>query len=133
MQLDQIINVASVPQRSPFRYPGGKTWLIPYIRQWLSSQLGERAPIQPELLVEPFAGGGIVSLTATAEHLVQHAIMVELDRAVASVWQTIIHSADWSWLTDQIVSFELTYENVLAYLAIPLTRLQAKKRPSEQS
>ena len=21
-----IINVASVPQRSPFRYPGGKTW-----------------------------------------------------------------------------------------------------------
>ena len=25
-----IVNVASVPQRSPFRYPGGKTWLIPF-------------------------------------------------------------------------------------------------------
>jgi len=24
-----IVNVAMVPQRSPFRYPGGKTWLIP--------------------------------------------------------------------------------------------------------
>lgn len=28
----QIVNVASVPQRSPFRYPGGKTWLVPHIR-----------------------------------------------------------------------------------------------------
>ena len=30
-----IINVASVPQRSPFRYPGDKTWLIPTVLQWL--------------------------------------------------------------------------------------------------
>jgi len=33
-----IINVASVPQRSPFRYPGGKTWLIPTVRQWLNKK-----------------------------------------------------------------------------------------------
>ena len=26
------VNVASVPQRSPFRYPGGKTWLVPQVR-----------------------------------------------------------------------------------------------------
>lgn len=25
----RVVNVASVPQRSPFRYPGGKTWLVP--------------------------------------------------------------------------------------------------------
>ena len=25
----KAVNVASVPQRSPFRYPGGKTWFIP--------------------------------------------------------------------------------------------------------
>ena len=34
---DRPVNVASVPQRSPFRYPGGKTWLIPHIRRWLTS------------------------------------------------------------------------------------------------
>ena len=33
----QIVNVASVPHRSPFRYPGGKTWLAPRVRQWLLS------------------------------------------------------------------------------------------------
>jgi len=33
-----IINVASVPQRSPSRYPGGKTWLIPTVRKWLRQE-----------------------------------------------------------------------------------------------
>jgi hypothetical protein len=51
---DYVVNVASVPQRSPFRYPGGKTWLIPYVRRWLSS-------ITPPLqeLIELFAEGRI--------------------------------------------------------------------------
>ena len=25
--VDRPVNVSSIPQRSPFRYPGGKTWL----------------------------------------------------------------------------------------------------------
>src|SRR5258706_15443167 len=67
------VNVASVPQRSPFRYPGGKTWLVPYIREWLRSQ---RSP--PSRLIEPFAGGGIVSLTAAFERLAKHVIFADL-------------------------------------------------------
>lgn len=55
----RVINVASVPHRSPFRYPGGKTWLVPYIRQWLT-YLTPR----PAILGEPFAGGAIVGLSA---------------------------------------------------------------------
>ena len=68
------VNVACVPQRSPLRYPGGKTWLVPHIRAWLGS-----APHSLRQLVEPFAGGGIVSLTAVMEGLVGRCIMVELD------------------------------------------------------
>ncbi len=64
------VNVASVPQRSPLRYPGGKTWLIPHIRVWL-----ERIHPAPRLLIEPFAGGGIVSLTAVMEGLVDRCLM----------------------------------------------------------
>src|SRR5207248_6878310 len=81
-----VVNVSAVPHRSPFRYPGGKTWLVPRIRQWLHSQ-----PTRPAELIEPFAGGGIVSLTAAFEGLVDKVTMVELDHEVAAVWQTIVN------------------------------------------
>ena len=105
----RIVNVASVPQRSPFRYPGGKTWLVPRIRQWLTS-----LPIQPAEFIEPFAGGAIVGLTVAAEGLAGHVTLVELDENVAAVWQTIIHDeGGGEWLAKQIVNFELTHESVL--------------------
>ena len=78
-----VVNVASVPQRSPLRYPGGKTWLIPHIREWLRST-------KPEILIEPFAGGAIVSLTAVMEDFVSEAVMVELDRDVAAFWRSAL-------------------------------------------
>ena len=111
--LAPIVNVASVPQRSPFRYPGGKTWLIPRIRSWLRSQ-----PRRPSLLVEPFAGGGIVSLTAAFERLADHVVMVELDEQVAAVWHTIIED-DGEWLAREIVRFDLTPASVERALARP--------------
>ena len=37
-----VVNVATVPHRSPFRYPGGKTWLVPFIRHWVT-QMARRA------------------------------------------------------------------------------------------
>ena len=33
------VNVSMVPQRSHLRYPGGKTWLVPHIREWLASSI----------------------------------------------------------------------------------------------
>ena len=38
------VNVAQVPQRSPLRYPGGKTWLIPHIRAWLGGLPPPQSP-----------------------------------------------------------------------------------------
>ena len=100
----KTVNVASVPQRSPFRYPGGKTWLIPVVRKWLKQTNHSKK------LVEPFAGGGIVSLTAAFENLADEVIMVELDHEVASVWEVIING-NHNWLADRIYSFDLTPEN----------------------
>ncbi len=99
----EVINVASIPQRSPFRYPGGKTWLIPYVRRWLRA-----LPEVCGTLLEPFAGGAIVGLTAAAEGLAERVTLVELDEDVASVWQTIL-SDDHVWLCDRIVGLELTH------------------------
>lgn len=105
---ERVINVASVPLRSPFRYPGGKTWLVPYIRQWLYSK-----PTRPEIILEPFAGGGIISLTAVAERLTKSAIMVELDEQVAAVWHTIINDiGGGEWLADKIINFQLSADSV---------------------
>ena len=105
------MNVASVPQRSPFRYPGGKTWFVPRLRQWIRSQ-----PDKPRLLVEPFAGGGIVSLTAVFENLVDAALMVELDEEIAAVWRSVI-DGDSEWLADRIMNFPMTRENALSELS----------------
>ena len=101
------VNVASVPQRSPFRYPGGKTWFIPRLREWLKSQFPK-----PKLLIEPFVGGGIVSLTAAFEDLVERVLMVELDDEIAAVWDTII-SGEGKWLANRILHFEMSKENAI--------------------
>jgi DNA adenine methylase len=101
----KIVNVASVPKRSPFRYPGGKTWLVPTLRRWLSSR-----PNKPEEFVEPFAGGGIISLTVVFENLADHVTMVELDRDVGAVWSTLING-NAEWLANKICDFDLNADS----------------------
>lgn len=103
--LQQIVNVASVPKRSPFRYPGGKTWLVPTARKWFAKA---RAGAH---LIEPFAGGGIIGLTAAAEHYFENVMMVELDDSVAAVWETILNE-NCQWLIEQISNFDVTAENI---------------------
>jgi DNA adenine methylase len=101
-----VINVASVPHRSPFRYPGGKTWLVPYVRQWLRS-LSHR----PFEFAEPFAGGGIVGLSVLFDGMAEKLTLVEIDRDVASVWKTIL-SIQGERLASKIISFNLSEESV---------------------
>ena len=99
------VNVASVPQRSPLRYPGGKTWLIPHVRAWL-------APLQPRprTLIEPFCGGGIVALTAVCEDLVEQCFMAELDHDVAAFWHAALRYN--AQLCHLVNDFEPTRESV---------------------
>lgn len=103
---DKIVNVASVPLRSPFRYPGGKTWLVPRIRQWLVN-----LPTKPEIFFEPFAGGGIVGLSVAFENLAERVILVELDHEVAAVWETIVNG-NGEWLAEKIEKFGFSHETV---------------------
>lgn len=102
----RVVNVASVPQRSPFRYPGGKTWLIPQIRCWFDS-----FTTPPGLLVEPFAGGSIVGLTVAFERLADRVLLVELDEQVAVAWQALLNG-EAEWLASRVLSFRMTPESV---------------------
>lgn len=103
----QVVNVATVPHRSPFRYPGGKTWLVPRIRQWLGSLSSK-----PTELIEPFAGGAIVGLTVAFEQWADHVTLVEIDEKVGAVWQAIIEEGCGMWLAEHIEEFDLTKKNV---------------------
>lgn len=109
--VDKVINVASVKHRSPFRYPGGKTWLVPRVFQWI-----ECLKTRPIEFIEPFAGGAIVGLSVAFENLVDHVTLVELDDQVASVWKSIIQNGDGEWLASRIEQFDLTQESVAEIL-----------------
>ena len=102
---EKPVNVASVPQRSPFRYPGGKTWFVPLFRRWMQS-----FAVPPRTLVEPFAGGGIISLTAAFEKLTDRVVLVELDDQIAAVWETIL-GGEAEWLAKRIIMFDLSLES----------------------
>ena len=100
------VNVASVPFRSPFRYPGGKTWFVPAFREWIR-YLDRKS----DLLIEPFAGGGIISLTAIFERLVDNVLMVELDEDIAAVWQVVCEGGA-DKLAKRIITFDLNVTNL---------------------
>jgi DNA adenine methylase len=108
--IDRVINVSAVPHRSPFRYPGGKTWLVPHIRRWLNSRKEKTSEF-----VEAFAGGGIVGLSALFDGLAGRLTLIELDEQIAAVWTTILTSGEE--LAKRILNFRLTRENVIAELA----------------
>ncbi|HHN48436.1 MAG TPA: DNA adenine methylase, partial [Bacteroidales bacterium] len=105
--LPKPVNVASVPQRSPFRYPGGKTWFVPVFRDWISHHHPK-----PQMLIEPFAGGGIISLTALFENHVSYVLMVEIDEEIAAVWKSVV-DGHAGWLAKQILNFDLNKETVI--------------------
>jgi len=116
-EMPKPVNVACVPQRSPFRYPGGKTWFVPTFRHWITTMYPK-----PKILVEPFAGGAIISLTALFENLVQKAVVVELDDEIAAVWKSIV-KGDAEWLANRILTFELSREAVINEIKrLPRTR-----------
>ncbi|MBM3839934.1 MAG: DNA adenine methylase [Verrucomicrobia bacterium] len=80
---------------------------------------------RPSRLIEPFAGGAIVSLTAAFEGLARHVIFAELDEAVGSVWRVVLNGQA-EWLAKKILQFDLTLENVKAVLNENATELREK-------
>lgn len=102
-------NIAQVKHLSPFRYPGGKTWLVPEVRQWVKS-----ASNKPSVFVEPFAGGAITGLSIAAEGLAERVFLCELDSDVAAVWDTLFHGSDddVSEFAKKIIDFDVTLGNV---------------------
>ena len=92
---------------SPLRYPGGKSWLIPCAREWLSNR--DRETIETTI-VEPFAGGASVSLAAILEGRAQRAILIEKDPDVAAFWKAAVYHNDA--MIDRVLAFQCDREHV---------------------
>jgi DNA adenine methylase len=106
-------NVSKVRHISPFRYPGGKTWLVPTVHAWLRAQ---KKP--PELLIEPFAGGASVGLSVANLGLATRVLLAELDAGVAAVWDVLLNGKQSEFMTlrSAVDSFEMTERNALEIL-----------------
>lgn len=96
---------------SPFRYPGGKSWLVPIVVNWIGSKNAK-----PAEFFEPFGGGCIVGLNIAYRWLADSVTLVELDEDVAAVWHTII-SGNARQFADRIAAFELTPRSLQDELA----------------
>ena len=107
-------NASAVTKLSPFRYPGGKSWAVPGVFAWLRSG-GGAVP----LFVEPFAGGGSVSLNVAAAGLASRTLMVEIDDDVAAVWTVALgtHESDFEDLLARIRRMGMGRDEVIEALA----------------
>lgn len=88
---------------SPLRYPGSKRSLVWYIKDALLLN-----NLKPKLLVEPFVGGGSVSLNFLEEEYVSSLILADIDPWITSFWKTLFFETEW--LLGKIETLEVTIE-----------------------
>jgi DNA adenine methylase len=69
---------------SPYRYPGGKSKIIPYLYSHLQKEKSKK-------LISPFTGGGSFELAMLDAGIVEELHMNDLDTGVYSLWWIIKH------------------------------------------
>lgn len=99
------------PLLSPLRYPGSKRRLASHIDEIL--KLNSR---EPELFVEPFAGGASVAVRLLQLGSVKQIGLVDLDPIVAAFWRTVFF--DTKWLCKEIAKVPVTLPQWEAYRAM---------------
>lgn len=72
---------------SPLRYPGGKGKLAPFM-----SFILERLDLIGGTYIEPFAGGAGIALELLLKDKVNHIVINDCDKAIASFWNAVINN-----------------------------------------
>lgn len=88
-------------QLSPFRYPGGKSKMIPYLYQFLRES-------KCDTLASPFTGGGSFELAMLEAGVVKKLRLNDLDYGVYAVWWCILYMPDM--LIERIQAFKPTHK-----------------------
>jgi len=74
---------------SPLRYPGGKTFLLPFF-----SKVIEENRLHEITYVEPFAGGAGAAVALLFLEKVDHIVINDLDRAIYSFWRSAVFDSE---------------------------------------
>lgn len=75
--------------RSPLRYPGGKSSITPLIKRIIESK--ENRPIT---YIEPFAGGAGVAINLLLDEIVENVVINDYDKAIYSFWRALKEETD---------------------------------------
>ena len=75
--------------RSPLRYPGGKSNITPLIKSILETK-GNR----PLTYIEPFAGGAGVAINLLLDDVVDNIVINDYDKAIYSFWRALKEETD---------------------------------------
>ena len=72
------------PSLTPLRYPGGKSRLLGYVKEFLKSN-----GISPDIIVEPYAGSASISVGLLQRSIVHSAQICEKDPLIIAYWNAI--------------------------------------------
>jgi len=75
---------------SPFRYPGGKGFLSPF----LEAEISKRFPGRPPEYAEPYCGGAGAALNLLVGGAVDHLHLNDADCRIYSAWRAIVTETD---------------------------------------
>src|SRR6266446_4058558 len=73
---------------SPLRYPGGKTFLLPFFERII-----QRNHLHGITYIEPFAGGAGAAIALLFLEKVDHIVINDLDKAIYSFWQSAVFNS----------------------------------------
>jgi len=91
------------PSVTPLRYPGGKTWLLPYVMEYLRFH-----NIQLGTIIEPFAGSASISIGLLKRGLADKAYLSESDPLLVAFWRTVFNNN--SEFLEAVRSLEISME-----------------------
>ncbi|CFX15431.1 Adenine modification methylase, M.EcoRV-type [Syntrophomonas zehnderi OL-4] len=98
--------------RSPLRYPGGKSSITPLIKLILSKKDNRTTTY-----IEPFAGGAGVAINLLLDGVVDNIVINDYDKAIYSFWRALKEQTDdlISLIEDTPVNIEEWYKQKAIY------------------
>ena len=88
------------PSVTPLRYPGGKTWLLGYLKRFLEFHHFSKL----DLIIEPYAGSAAIAVGLLEENLAERAILCEKDELIVSFLESV------KFEPDELIDFIQTVE-----------------------